>query len=161
MSKIDKTKIGDSWYYDLECIADSLGVGLSQKFHVYGSQTGKDVHIVDERWAEGKGFIKFLSWYGNNCDEVLETPVFFIARAIKKDYEHSRSTSRKHKWDIAYRQQYKCGVCQSLLHPKSFDIDHVVPLFRGGHDSLSNLQALCCNCHAVKSRTERSAILKT
>ena len=40
-----------------------------------------------------------------------------------------------------------------LLHPKGFDIDHIVELRDGGKDELDNLQALCATCHAKKTRT--------
>ena len=38
----------------------------------------------------------------------------------------------------------------------SFQVDHVVPLFDGGKNTESNLQALCANCHSAK--TQREAI---
>lgn len=37
-----------------------------------------------------------------------------------------------------------------------FDIDHRVPLHKGGTNDLNNLQALCPLCHAVKTRSEAS-----
>jgi len=159
MSKIDKTKVGDSWYYDYIGIADMLKASFDQKLYVYVSQTGKGVEIIDERWAEGRQLVKFLDWFGKNCAEGLQTQVYYINKAIKKDYEITRTTSRKFRWEIAYKQQYKCNHCNDLLHPKSFDIDHIMPLFKGGQDNdLNNLQALCCNCHALKSRTEKQSL---
>tara|TARA_B100000925_G_C21931343_1_gene440401 strand:+ start:243 stop:629 length:387 start_codon:yes stop_codon:yes gene_type:complete len=68
--------------------------------------------------------------------------------------------SRKH-WTalqrntVAARQGYKCAHCKQTF-PAVFDIDHIVPLHKGGEDALGNLQALCCNCHAIKSRNEQS-----
>lgn len=33
-------------------------------------------------------------------------------------------------------------------------MDHVVPLALGGADDMKNMQVLCANCHAEKSRKE-------
>ena len=37
------------------------------------------------------------------------------------------------------------------------DVDHVVPLHRGGPDVVDNLQPLCAPCHAEETRPERGA----
>jgi 5-methylcytosine-specific restriction protein A len=34
------------------------------------------------------------------------------------------------------------------------DVDHIVPLWRGGSNDLANLQPLCGPCHAVKTAGE-------
>lgn len=41
-----------------------------------------------------------------------------------------------------------------------FDVDHVVPRSISGDDSIGNLQLLCPNCHARKSRAEQASIWK-
>ena len=37
------------------------------------------------------------------------------------------------------------------------ELDHVVPLHRGGSNDESNLQGLCKRCHLAKSNAERNA----
>lgn len=54
---------------------------------------------------------------------------------------------------VRYRQKYKCKNCSVLL-PPGHEIDHVTPLWAGGTDDASNLQALCGTCHNIKSRVE-------
>ena len=61
---------------------------------------------------------------------------------------------------VAARQGYKCAQCKCVF-PAVFDIDHIVPLHKGGEDALGNLQALCCNCHAIKSRNEQSEMRRS
>jgi hypothetical protein len=57
---------------------------------------------------------------------------------------------------VAARQQWRCKICSRLLDA-SFEIDHIVPLFRGGSNDSSNLQALCRSpCHMQKSALEAS-----
>ena len=39
----------------------------------------------------------------------------------------------------------------------SAEVDHRIPLHRGGLDTLSNLQGLCKSCHSEKTSRERKA----
>lgn len=55
--------------------------------------------------------------------------------------------------DVAASQRWLCAVCKAILSAV-YEIDHRVPLHRGGTDTFDNLQALCPNCHRVKSRRE-------
>ncbi len=62
---------------------------------------------------------------------------------------------------IALRQNFKCanpdGECKLIDgNLKEYDVDHVDPLFLGGPDDESNMQALCPACH--RRKTERDAL---
>lgn len=35
------------------------------------------------------------------------------------------------------------------------EVDHVIPLHKGGTDDYDNLQGLCHNCHADKTRVDK------
>jgi 5-methylcytosine-specific restriction endonuclease McrA len=71
---------------------------------------------------------------------------------LKKKIDASkRKYSTSHRIEVAYSQQYKCKQCKYLL-PPTFQIDHIVELADGGKDEFTNLQALCPNCHAEKTR---------
>lgn len=43
----------------------------------------------------------------------------------------------------------KCGRLTN--YPDGFNLDHIVPLFKGGPDEDGNLQVLCVPCHDVKT----------
>ena len=52
---------------------------------------------------------------------------------------------------IAARQKWRCAICKQLLD-ETFELDHIRPLFKGGHPTdESNLQALCKRDHLFKS----------
>lgn len=53
-----------------------------------------------------------------------------------------------------------CGE-ELEMHPKRIEFDHIVPLWSGGRDEVSNLQAMCRPCHKAKCRTEDAALAKT
>ena len=60
---------------------------------------------------------------------------------------------------ILKRQDYKCnnpdGVCTLPGDIDGYDIDHIIPKWKGGSDHPDNLQALCPCCHRHKTDHER------
>ena len=44
--------------------------------------------------------------------------------------------------------------CRSCGKAGRMEVDHVVPVQRGGSDAMENLQALCRSCHIRKTRRE-------
>ncbi|AXI88148.1 HNH endonuclease [Streptomyces sp. ETH9427] len=48
-----------------------------------------------------------------------------------------------------------CAHCRSVFPAASLEVDHLVPLFRGGLDVLSNVQLLCKACHKAKTNNDR------
>lgn len=55
---------------------------------------------------------------------------------------------------IAHKQLWQCSKC-SILLPPTFQIDHITPISEGGNNMHVNLQAMCPNCHALKTADER------
>jgi hypothetical protein len=67
---------------------------------------------------------------------------------------HCRSVSGYRKRYVAASQSWMCaGRCGQLL-PASFEVDHIVRLDRGGDNNVTNLVALCRNCHGHKTFVE-------
>ena len=61
-----------------------------------------------------------------------------------------RSVSETKKKFVAAQQQWRCKDCQSML-TAWFEVDHVRSLESGGTNDVSNLVALCRNCHGKKT----------
>ena len=55
---------------------------------------------------------------------------------------------------VASSQQWSCKNCKQLLDA-SYEIDHIIPLYKGGNNDLTNLQALCRNCHGQKTINDK------
>lgn len=71
----------------------------------------------------------------------------------KKTTGTKRSVSETKKKYVASHQDWKCGHCKSQLN-HTFEIDHRVRLEYGGSNDVSNLVALCRNCHGIKTANE-------
>ena len=57
---------------------------------------------------------------------------------------------RKNKHVLFGRQEGRCGGCRMDFPFKVFEVDHVIPVSKGGTDHLDNLQLLCSNCNRIK-----------
>jgi 5-methylcytosine-specific restriction protein A len=64
-----------------------------------------------------------------------------------------RSVSSTKKKYVAAAQSWKCSHCNKQLDAW-FEVDHVVRLADGGSNHISNLVALCRNCHGQKTTME-------
>jgi 5-methylcytosine-specific restriction protein A len=66
----------------------------------------------------------------------------------------TRNVSNVTKKIVASNQGWHCGHCHTQLD-FTYEIDHIIPLFRGGTNDSRNLIALCRNCHGKKTIMER------
>jgi hypothetical protein len=71
----------------------------------------------------------------------------------------SRKLKEREKKIIASSQEWKCKMCDCILSA-AYQIDHIIPFSIDGDDSISNLQALCPNCHSSKTQRESNRIHK-
>ena len=62
----------------------------------------------------------------------------------------TRSVSETKKKYVAAQQGWKCNNCAAQLN-HTFEVDHKVDLRYGGTNHVSNLVALCRNCHGEKT----------
>ena len=64
-----------------------------------------------------------------------------------------RSVSETKKKYVASIQDWKCGQCNKKLS-HTFEIDHKIRLEHGGGNEVTNLVALCRECHGEKTAME-------
>ena len=68
-----------------------------------------------------------------------------------------RNVSESKKKYIASNQKWKCAHCLNLLD-NTYEVDHIIALYRGGNNELNNLEALCRNCHGKKTFKEKMGL---
>jgi len=66
----------------------------------------------------------------------------------------TRQVSQLQKKKKAADQKWLCGHCKDILDA-SYEVDHIIPLYKGGSNDELNLIALCRNCHGKKTVAER------
>jgi hypothetical protein len=64
-----------------------------------------------------------------------------------------RSVSETKKKYVASQQNWTCNKCNQKLN-HTFEVDHKVRLEYGGTNEVSNLEALCRECHGQKTSFE-------
>ena len=87
--------------------------------------------------------------YFNNVDKNLNCPV-----NNDNSKKVKRNVTNGQKKYVASIQKWKCGHCKKLLDA-SYEVDHILALYKGGTNELDNLVALCRNCHGMKTMKER------
>jgi len=76
------------------------------------------------------------------------------ARILKSGQKGTkRSVSETKKKYVAANQDWKCGDCGNRLNAW-FEVDHKIRLEHGGGNDVTNLIALCRDCHGKKTAME-------
>lgn len=69
-------------------------------------------------------------------------------------YQHRKQSSGyisgTLRYEILKRAKFRCELCGISAEEKALEADHIIPRSKGGSDDLSNLQALCYSCNAMK-----------
>jgi len=108
---------------------ESLSSWISSKTNNFNSNTSKNKNKYQNWWDDPNKRKKFKT-------------------------QQLRKVSESTKKVVASNQQWKCFMCHNILD-YSYEIDHNVPLFAGGTNHISNLHALCRNCHGKKTIMEK------
>ncbi len=54
-----------------------------------------------------------------------------------------------------FREHPLCVECERKGQTaEATQLDHIIPLFKGGTDDRENLQGLCAECHRIKTQRE-------
>mgnify|MGYP001357708180 CR=1 FL=1 len=71
-------------------------------------------------------------------------------RMLNSGKTTNRSVGETKKKYVAAEQGWTCKDCNNPL-TAWFEVDHKVPLHRGGSNHIDNLDALCRNCHGKRT----------
>lgn len=75
-------------------------------------------------------------------------------RPLKKQIKR-QPISKSQKNEILSQQKNKCAHCKKMLDMRATHFDHIKEVYRGGKSVINNLQALCANCHNIKTHKEK------
>ena len=108
------------------------------------------------KWTQGRfnSFVTSLLRSGSRRWE----PKYTVLNESKTDKKVNKKTGR-------LAQHYQCNGCKGEFPAKDVEVDHIIPIGRerswdefinGLFCEKDNLQVLCKECHAVKTKQERS-----
>jgi len=101
---------------------------------------------------QGRNFMRaFNSDLGQDSEFNYQPPQQDVPCGFKKPTK--RSVSEGKKKYVAAQQDWKCATCKKQL-TATFQVDHTVRLEHGGSNDVSNLKAMCVNCHSEKTLQE-------
>jgi len=85
------------------------------------------------------------------CQEKLNE---YIEKRGKRIFEHRRKSagyiSGSMRYNVLNDAKFRCELCGVSADTKALEVDHIMPRNKGGSDDISNLQALCYSCNAMK-----------
>lgn len=113
------------------------------------NKTIKKLNTGEDAESENKKNDTDLSHYVIITEEEYDV----LKNKNDKSKIHKRNVSSLTKKMVASNQEWKCGSCNQTLD-YTYEIDHHIPLFKGGSNEVSNLIALCRNCHGKKTLLE-------
>lgn len=73
----------------------------------------------------------------------------FMERDSRRGFNQ---TEKAEIWD---KQEGKCARCREQLLRRATHYDHIIPWEKEGKTNVKNGQALCANCHSIKSHEAR------
>lgn len=73
----------------------------------------------------------------------------FALRSLTRDYVPGSV-----RYEVLKRAKWRCELCGTSSEVRALDVDHVVPVSRGGKNDLSNYQALCTTCNQNKGNRD-------
>ncbi|MFC1567825.1 HIT domain-containing protein [Pseudomonadota bacterium] len=96
-----------------------------------------------------------------SASEVSELKILCESK-LNEFIEHRGQTAWQHRkkssgyisgtirYEVLKRAKFHCELCGISADKKALEVDHIIPRNKDGTDDLSNLQALCYSCNAMK-----------
>ena len=91
--------------------------------------------------------------------QISTNKIYQIFQLIKEREEHRRSKeyqrnilSSSMRYNVLKRNNFRCQICgRSAQDGVTLEVDHIIPISKGGKTEYSNLRTLCKDCNRGKS----------
>jgi 5-methylcytosine-specific restriction endonuclease McrA len=90
-------------------------------------------------------------WHQDNREQSRETFRLCRARRRAREMGSPDQHTKADLADILRLQAHRCAYCRANLREVRKQVDHIVPLSRGGSNGRANLQYLCEPCNQKKN----------
>lgn len=82
---------------------------------------------------------------------VFNTNLSLHLREIKKRKQERSNMTPSLRFEILFRDNFKCQVCGCTASESKLHVDHIVSIKKGGKTEKQNLWTLCEKCNLGKS----------
>ena len=158
----------------IESVAKDLLINDQSQMEYYDKVTknmvGKVLTKNNVVKKEGKSFnlLDFESYSEKERNELInicQNKLYdYIEKRGKRIFQHRRKSSGYISGSIRYqvlkRAKSRCELCGIPNDQKALEVDHIIPRNKGGSDHISNLQALCFSCNAMKRDSDATDFSK-
>jgi 5-methylcytosine-specific restriction endonuclease McrA len=108
--------------------------------------------VDDNKAQELAKHQKNISLWRKRSVQQFRSPPGDKERAPRKLFGGRASISNRVRWLVLERDEFRCVKCgQTPSETVSLEVDHIVPVAKGGLDSQDNLQTLCNRCNSGKA----------
>ena len=88
-------------------------------------------------------------------ENIIEDTIISIGFTEKEKKDNKDKTNRsplppKLRFDVLRRDKYVCQYCGACGPKVELEIDHIIPVARGGTDDMENLKTACFDCNKGK-----------
>lgn len=142
--KLYQTQPNSLWYTD-----DVIFSTLSNKQIYHGIEVkdnnGNTIGLFDKNEFNHYALI-------NQNDEIWIRVIESTAKPLKQTMIIERkSMNLKLRYKILSRDKFKCKLCGKTAKETKLEIDHIIPVSKGGKSTDDNLRTLCFECNRGKS----------
>ena len=110
----------------------------------------KTAELVVQRISEKEDMVSFAGFR-----HATDVP-------IRTDIEREKASTPKQRRELKNKlhnvQEGRCNLCHDeFTGIQHFEMDHIVPVAKGGRDWVDNFQLLCSNCNRIKGKGTQEA----
>jgi 5-methylcytosine-specific restriction endonuclease McrA len=64
---------------------------------------------------------------------------------------HRHSVKNGYRRQVFNKQNGICAMCGKRIYFYDFTVDHIIPVSKGGKNTLDNMEAMCYTCNHMKA----------
>lgn len=129
------------------------------KNKIQNVKTSFSIKVIIKQYDMGNNYItgKTNVFYANEIESLIDkvndrNGTFFNNREIYEAIVRVErgKVSNKMRFSIYERDHYRCKKCGKKQYQTDLEIDHIIPISKGGKTEYNNLQTLCRKCNKEK-----------
>lgn len=142
-----KFNISDYQKYQTKILEENKkSVNIDFKVVIYLNYRSKKGKVHDSKYKtyDKDQFIKIFKEYTSLKEQ---NKLYEISSRVERS-----KMSESLRYNVLKRDNYKCQICGATAKEGAkLQVDHIIPVSKGGKTELNNLQTLCSRCNIGKS----------